>query len=85
MDRVNDSGVYSLPPLPPCSTEDHIEEEHLNEIEKLLAFPAQLCKDLVQPVEPLAVICHGDYLRNNVAFKYPDTEKVSESGGRNGG
>ncbi|XP_037950868.1 uncharacterized protein LOC119681681 [Teleopsis dalmanni] len=27
-------------------------------------------KHMVQPVEPLAILCHGDYLRNNIAYKY---------------
>lgn len=29
-------------------------------------------RKMVAPVEPLVTLCHGDYLRNNVAFKYAD-------------
>lgn len=31
----------------------------------------------MQPVEPLAIICHGDFLRNNIAFKYETPDDVS--------
>ncbi|KAJ9590465.1 hypothetical protein L9F63_016496 [Diploptera punctata] len=28
--------------------------------------------ELVKPKEPLAVLCHGDFCRNNILFKYED-------------
>lgn len=50
---------------------DVVTESFLQDIEKLF------CEELVQflrakyaPKEPLAIICHGDFLRNNIAFKY---------------
>lgn len=30
----------------------------------------QYCRQLVRPKEPYVTLCHGDYLRNNVAYKY---------------
>ncbi|XP_017078889.1 uncharacterized protein LOC108112989 [Drosophila eugracilis] len=32
----------------------------------------------VAPREPLATLCHGDYVRNNVAYKYNDKEEPQE-------
>ncbi|XP_055903146.1 uncharacterized protein LOC129939234 [Eupeodes corollae] len=32
-------------------------------------------KERVKPIEPYATLCHGDYLRNNIAFSYDDKEK----------
>ncbi|KAK7866697.1 hypothetical protein R5R35_003238 [Gryllus longicercus] len=38
--------------------------------------PFDVFTELVQPQEPLAVLCHGDFLRNNVLFRYENGEPV---------
>lgn len=49
-----------------------IPEKFLQKLESFYDKPTKFQKKLAQPVEPLAVICHGDYLRNNIAFKYDE-------------
>lgn len=52
--------------------ECNIAEEFLQKLEKIFENVIRYGKTIVQPTEPMAVLCHGDYLRNNIAFKYCD-------------
>lgn len=56
-----------------------VPEEFLVRLEDVLENTYNYQKHMVQPVEPLAVFCHGDYLRNNIAYKYAD-DAVSSFG-----
>lgn len=47
-----------------------VPESFLKRIEELCQNPWQYMKEKAQPKEPLANICHGDYLRNNICFQY---------------
>uniref|UniRef100_A0A336MRQ8 CSON004083 protein n=2 Tax=Culicoides sonorensis TaxID=179676 RepID=A0A336MRQ8_CULSO len=40
--------------------------------------PKKFGFDAVQPVEPLAIITHSDFLRNNIAFKYENDDPDSK-------
>ncbi|XP_026810649.1 uncharacterized protein LOC113553462 [Rhopalosiphum maidis] len=40
---------------------------------ELLADPLQILRRVTSPLEPLAVLCHGDFNRNNLLFRYDDS------------
>lgn len=54
--------------------ECNVPEEFLRKLEQLLDQVIPYQKEKFQSVEPLAILCHGDFLRNNIAFKYGDED-----------
>lgn len=56
--------VHRTPTTPP------IPEWFLCKLAALLADPFNYQRKMVMPKEPMAILCHGDYLRNNIAFYY---------------
>ncbi|XP_055716490.1 uncharacterized protein LOC129810190 [Phlebotomus papatasi] len=50
-------------------TRSEIPEVFLMDFEKYLENPMKVQRILNEPSEPLSVLCHGDYLSNNIAFK----------------
>uniref|UniRef100_A0A2M4BMQ5 Putative juvenile hormone-inducible protein n=1 Tax=Anopheles marajoara TaxID=58244 RepID=A0A2M4BMQ5_9DIPT len=51
-----------------------IPDEYLTKLGHLFEDPWEHSKRKVLPREPMAIICHGDYLRNNMAFRYGDAK-----------
>ncbi|XP_017097394.2 uncharacterized protein [Drosophila bipectinata] len=51
-----------------------VDKELMQKFQLLLSDYYRYGRHLVAPREPLATLCHGDYLRNNVAYKYNDQE-----------
>lgn len=49
-----------------------IPEEFLKKLEELFEDVQPYQKENYKAIEPFAILCHGDFLRNNIAFKYSD-------------
>lgn len=53
-----------------------IPETFLARIETVMEDCFNFQRKMVQPHEPMAILCHGDFLRNNIAFKYASIDDV---------
>uniref|UniRef100_A0A1I8MJL6 CHK domain-containing protein n=1 Tax=Musca domestica TaxID=7370 RepID=A0A1I8MJL6_MUSDO len=58
---------------------EEIPEQFLENFRELLTQPMAYGRQLVKPKEPYITLCHGDYLRNNVAYKYGKGAGISEN------
>ncbi|XP_017044819.1 uncharacterized protein LOC108090581 [Drosophila ficusphila] len=55
-----------------------VGEEFVNQLCHLVGNYLNYGRQRVAPREPLATLCHGDYVRNNVAYRYNDKEEPQE-------
>ncbi|XP_063695491.1 uncharacterized protein LOC134826914 [Culicoides brevitarsis] len=53
---------------------DKVPETFLEMFLEYTKNPYTMFKRQFEPIEPLAIICHGDYLRNNIAFKFDEND-----------
>lgn len=56
-----------------------VPETFLQRIEQMLEGAYDYQRKCVQPVEPVAILCHGDYLRNNIAYRYDASGKATDA------
>jgi hypothetical protein len=47
-----------------------MDKSTLDRLKNRLEHAGQLIVELLEPKEPLAVLCHGDFCRNNIVFRY---------------
>uniref|UniRef100_A0ABK9MX03 CHK kinase-like domain-containing protein n=1 Tax=Glossina morsitans morsitans TaxID=37546 RepID=A0ABK9MX03_GLOMM len=55
-----------------------INKEFLEKFKQLMGDNFEYGRKRVQPREPYITVCHGDYLRNNVAFKYNEAQQPQD-------
>lgn len=56
-----------------------VPESFLKRLEEVLYKAFEYQKKRIKPNEPIAIICHGDFLRNNIAFRYGADGKAVEA------
>ncbi|PSN54458.1 hypothetical protein C0J52_06682 [Blattella germanica] len=52
-----------------------LDMDTFNRFKERIKEPMKMYLSLLEPQEPLAVLCHGDFCRNNVFFKYDNDKK----------
>lgn len=48
-------------------------DSRLDGVRRMLDGNSETMTELLRPDEPLAVLCHGDFCRNNLLFRYDET------------